>query len=339
MTRDRSALRLGLLGLLGVAAALVASTAVGSHALPFGRALSLWWAPSPAARPWESAILFDVRLPRAVVAALGGAGLGLSGAAMQGLFRNALAEPGVLGVSSGATLGAVLAIYAGSAPLLAVPGAAFLGALASASLVHRLAHVGGLPSTSSLLLAGVAVSGVAGALGSLVLTLSVADWELGRQILSWMMGGLEGRSWSHAALAGPPIAVGFGLLMLRSRELDALALGEDSAASLGVDVPALRRSVLALTALTTGATVAVMGAVGFLGLMAPHAVRALVGPSHRAVLPGSALMGALGMLGADALCRSVSGSVDLRPGVVMALLGGPFFLALMIRQARARIPS
>jgi len=327
--------RAALLGLLVLLLAVAISAAIGSSALPFLRALAILAHTADDVRPWEQAVVLDVRLPRVAVALLSGAGLGVSGAAMQGLFRNELAEPGVLGVTSGATLGAVVALYLlpATASPIAVPLASFAAALGCVLLVHRLA--GGHAPRASLLLAGVAVSGVAGALASMVLSLSVADWELGRQMLSWMMGGLEGRGWAHAGLVGPPVLVGAALLLVRARELDALALGEESAVGLGVDVARLRRSVLVLVALSTGAAVAVAGSIAFLGLMAPHVVRALVGPSHRRVVAGSAIAGAVGLVLADALCRAVAGMVDLRPGVVTALLGGPFFLALLARDLRA----
>lgn len=324
----------GLGALLSIAIVVPAATSIGSSALSVERVLAILLGIAADAAPWERAVVLDVRLPRVVVALIGGAGLGVSGAAMQGLFRNALAEPGVLGVSSGATLGAVLALY-GGATMLAVPAAAFAGALACTLLVYRLASVGGRARTASLLLSGVAVSGVSGAIGSMVLSIAVADWELGRQMLSWMMGGLEGRTWTHAAIAAPPVLVGAAALVMRSRELDALALGEESAASLGVDVPALRRAVLLLVALATGATVAVMGSIAFLGLIAPHVVRLLIGPGHRGVLMGSAASGAIGLVLADALCRAVATNMDLRPGVVTALLGGPFFLWLLVRDRAA----
>lgn len=328
----KRALPVALLGVALVAIAIPLATAVGPSGLSIERVLAILVGLGEGAEPWERAVVLDVRLPRVVTALLGGAALGLSGAAMQGLFRNVLAEPGVLGVSGGATLGAVLALYAGAAlPLVVVPAAAFTGALGCATIVYRLASAGGRARTASLLLAGVAVSGVATALASMVLSIAVADWELGRQMLSWMMGGLEGRGWTHAAIVAPPVAIGGALLLTRARELDALALGEESAAALGVDVASLRRAVLALVALATGATVAVMGSIAFLGLMAPHVVRLVVGPAHRRVLVGSAVAGGLGLLAADALCRGVAGGIDLRPGVVTAMLGGPFFLWLLVR--------
>ncbi|WP_075097520.1 FecCD family ABC transporter permease [Sandaracinus amylolyticus] len=332
----RRVLPASIVALALIALAIPLATAIGPSTLAVDRVLAVLLGMARDVAPWERAVVLDVRLPRVVVALLGGAALGISGAAMQGLFRNSLAEPGVLGVSGGATLGAIVALYAGAAlPLVVVPGAAFAGALGCALVVYRLASAGGRARTASLLLAGVAVSGVATALASMVLSIAVADWELGRQMLSWMMGGLEGRSWTHAAIVAPPIVVGGGLLFARARELDALALGEESAAGLGVDVPALRRAVLMLVALATGATVAVMGAIAFLGLMAPHVVRLIVGPAHRRVLVGSAVAGGLGLVAADALCRAVAGSVDLRPGVVTAILGGPFFLWLLVRDRAA----
>lgn len=332
----RSDSMLALLVLALVLGSIPLSTAVGPVSLRADHVLMILLAMHDGIEPWQASIVFDVRLPRTIIALIGGAGLGVSGAAMQGLFRNALAEPGVLGVSSGATLGALIAMYASATlSFVTVPAAAFLGALACSLLVYRLSTTAGRPSVASLLLSGVAVSGVAGALASLILSFSVADWELGRQMLSWMMGGLEGRSWMHVAIALPPVCIGSAMLLLRARELDALALGEESAASVGVDVPSLRRAVLSMVALTTGAIVAVIGMIGFLGLMAPHIVRLLVGSGHRRVLLGSAALGALGLLAADTLCRAVAESADLRPGVVTAVLGGPFFLWLLVRDRHA----
>jgi iron complex transport system permease protein len=332
----RSDVTLVIVALALVACAIPLSTSIGSVALRPDHVLKILLGSREGIEPWQEAVVLDVRLPRTIIALVCGAGLGLSGAAMQGLFRNALAEPGVLGVSSGATLGALVALYAGAAlPFATVPAAAFAGALICSLLVYRLAISAGQPNVASLLLSGVAVSGVAGALASLVLSFAVADWELGRQMLSWMMGGLEGRSWMHVAIVLPPVCIGGAMLLLRARELDALTLGEESAAGVGVDVPALRRAVLTMVALATGATVSVIGMVGFLGLMAPHTVRLVVGAAHRRVLVGSAILGAVGLLAADTLCRAVAASADLRPGVITAVLGGPFFLWLLIRDRNA----
>jgi iron complex transport system permease protein len=330
--RARIALWFGL-----VCFTLVLSVVLGGSLAP-SRVLSVLTGGTSAA--WERAVVFDLRIPRVCVAAICGAGLWVSGAALQGLFRNALADPSIVGATSGATLGAVLALYSHVAHAeLVVPLASFAGALAGVGAALRLASLGGSPSTPSLLLSGVAVSGVLGALSSMVLSVSVAQWELGRQMLSWMLGGLEGRSWTHVALAGPPVLIGSALTFVFARELDALALSEESAEALGVDLVRTRRAVIALVSLVTGATVAVMGGVSFVGLVAPHLVRRTVGPAHRVVLPVSALTGAFLVVAADVLTRMMGEHYDVRPGSITALLGAPFFAWLLMRQRRREAAS
>jgi iron complex transport system permease protein len=254
---------------------------------------------------------------------------------MQGLFRNPMADPGVIGVSAGASLGAVTALYTvtSAVAVYAVPAAAFAGALGAALLVYALATTSGRTPIATLLLAGIAVAGIAGAMTSFVLSLSLADWEVGRQMLVWLMGGLEGRSWSHVTMAAPLVIGGSAWLLTYGRDLDVLLTGEESALSVGVDVPRVKRTLLVLSALVTGATVAVMGVVGFVGLMVPHIVRLLVGPSHLRLLPTSFLSGAIFVVWADLGCR-VLPLADLRLGVLTALTGGPFFLWLLVKNRR-----
>lgn len=328
------ALALGVLALL-VAAALGVALAVGAASLSPTEVLDVLWgrAGGPS---WHREVVLDVRLPRALVAALAGAGLGVSGAALQGLFRNPLADPGVLGVSSGATLGAVLALYLSpDGALLLVPTAAFVFALGAAALVYRIATRRGTTSTVTLLLGGIAVAGALSAATSLVLSLSLAEWELGREVLSWMMGGLEGRGWEHAAALAPPVALGTAALLFFGKDLDALVLGEESALAVGVDVPRTRRAVLALAALVCGASVAIVGSVAFVGLVVPHVVRLVLGRGHHAVLLGSALAGAILLLLADTTSRTLAASIDLRPGAITSALGAPFFVWLLVRARRA----
>lgn len=281
---------------------------------------------------WDSVVIMTIRLPRALVAAVCGGGLAAAGAAMQGLFRNPMADPGVVGVSSGASLGAVCALYGLSSlpSAYAVPASAFAGAALCGMAVFALASSQGRTPVTTLLLAGVAVSGVASALTSFVLSLSLSEWELGREMLSWLMGTLEGKGWRELFLALPLIVVGVGGMFVYARDLDVLATGEESALSVGVDVERVKRNVLLFAALTTAATVAVIGVVGFVGLMVPHIVRLWIGPGHRRLLLGSTVTGAVFVEAADLLCR-VFPAANLRLGVVTALAGGPFFLYLLVR--------
>ena len=219
--------------------------------------------------------------------------------------------------------------------LFAVPAAAFVVALGAAALVYRIATRRGVTSVVSLLLGGIAVAGALSAATSLVLSLSLAEWELGREVLSWMMGGLEGRGWEHVAALAPPIVLGTAALSFFAKDLDALALGEESALAVGVDVPRARRAVLALAALVCGAAVAIVGSVAFVGLVVPHLVRLGLGRGHARVLAGSALGGAILLLAADTLSRAVSTSIDLRPGALTSALGAPFFVWLLVRARRA----
>jgi len=215
-----------------------------------------------------------------------------------------------------------------------VPAAAFAGALICAFAVYALATSRGKTPVSTLLLAGIAVAGIASAATSFVLSLSLAEWEVGRQMLGWLMGGLDGRSWQHVAMAAPIVVIGSAWLLVHARDLDVLLTGEESAMSVGVDVPRVKRTLVVLASLVTAATVAVMGVVGFVGLMVPHIVRLLVGPQHRRLLPASFLAGALFLTWADLAIRVLPVS-ELRLGVVTALTGGPFFLYLLLRHKRS----
>lgn len=327
------------LALLGIVLVLAcaASLLVGPAPLSIDDVASALRGDAPT---WMRVVVVEVRLPRVLLAALGGAALGLAGHALQGLFRNPLADPSVLGVASGATLGAVSALYllaglaSGAALLVSVPAAAFAVALLAALLVYRLAARGPIVSTAALVLAGLAISSLTSALTSLVLAVSLADWELGRQLLSWMLGGLDDRTLSHLSLCVPLVLLPALALAPHARALDALALGEEHALAVGVDVARLRRDVLVLASLLTAATVSVMGALPFIGLVVPHASRRLVGPLHARAMPLSALLGGILLVVADTISRAAAGHLDLRPGVLTSLVGAPFFV-LLLRRERA----
>ncbi len=283
------------------------------------------------ADPAVRLILAEIRLPRALLAIVAGAALGLSGAALQGLLRNPLADPGLLGVSGSAAFGAVVAFYFGLAGLsvLAVP----LGGLAGAALgMAVLIGVAGRgASTLTLILAGLAVSSIAGAATALALNLSPNPFALA-EIVFWLMGSLQDRGLEHVALALPFAATGAVLLLSTARGLDALSLGEETAASLGVSPASLRWRVVAGSALAVGGTVAVTGAIGFVGLIVPHLLRPFAGQMPGRLLALSALGGAALVLAADIAVRLVPAAQEIKLGVATALIGAPFFLRLVLRR-------
>lgn len=273
-------------------------------------------------------ILRELRLPRALLGLLVGAGLGASGAVLQGFFRNPLADPGVVGVSASAGLGAVTALYFGLAAVLplAVPLAATLGAALGVTLLLLLA--GRHASATTLILAGVAVGATATALTALLMNLAPNPWALA-EIAYWLMGSLNDASWTEVGFATPLILAGLFLFVFTPRALDALALGEDTAVSLGVDLGRLRVFVVAGAALAVGGGVAVAGSIGFVGLVVPHLLRPLVGHQPGALILPSALGGAALIGLADLATRLISGpGMPLYLGVLTALLGTPFFLWL-----------
>lgn len=274
-------------------------------------------------------ILIDLRLPRLVLALLIGGSLGLSGAVLQGLTRNPLAEPGLLGVSSGAALGAVLAIYFGLASrFIAAPQLLGLcGAGAAMATTFALGRGGG---TLALILAGVAVTGLMSALTSLALNLAPNPYAA-TEIMNWLMGSLTDKSWSQVALATPFILAGSALLAMTGRSLDALSLGEAQAESLGVDLERLNLLALVGTALAVGAATAAAGAIGFVGLIAPHLVRPMMGHQPGRILWSSTIAGATLLLAADIATRLIRVGPEIKLGVFTALVGTPFFFWLVVR--------
>ncbi len=281
-------------------------------------------------------IMREVRLPRTLLALMVGMTLGMAGAALQGFLRNPLADPGVVGVSPAASLGAVLALYTGlslSFPL-ALPLMGILGALLCALLLEGLARRGGV---LTLVLAGVAVSSLCAALMSLALNLSPNPYAAA-EIMFWLMGSVTDRSMDHLLLAGPLMLLGWLVLASSARSLDALSLGEEAAAGLGVNVGRTRTLVIAGTAISVGAGTAVTGGLGFVGLVVPHLLRPLVGHSPSRLLLASALGGGALLLAADILVRVVTLGSELKLGVVTALIGAPFFLWLIFK-ARTELES
>ncbi|WP_404421209.1 FecCD family ABC transporter permease [Nibricoccus sp. IMCC34717] len=275
-----------------------------------------------------STVVINIRLPRLLVGILVGAALGGSGLLMQAYFRNSLASPGLLGVSAGGAAGAVTVIALGLAAksLLILPTAAIIGSCIATVAVLMLARRGA--SAERLLLAGIALNALLGAVVSYILSSTELTYERNAQILFWLLGGLEDRTWEHVWMALPILAAAL-LSWPLGRPLDLLSLGEPEAASLGVDVPRLRRQVLALTTLLTALATAVAGSIGFVGLLVPHLLRLLVGPEHKRLLPLCLVGGAAFTVGCDLLGRMGGG---IRVGIVTSLLGGPFFLWLLRRQ-------
>jgi iron complex transport system permease protein len=282
----------------------------------------------------SQALVMDLRLPRVALAALVGACLAAAGVLYQALFRNALADPYILGVSSGAGLGAALAFAiagTGALALVAPPLAAFVGALLAILLVASLATRRGVMETLSLLLAGVAVSYTLAALTSFVL---VVQRQQMSRIVFWMMGGLQGATWQQVGIVGVMLVVGLAVPLVFVRELNIMLLGDERAGELGVNVEWVKRVILAAASLMVSAAVSVSGLIGFVGLMTPHAARLVLGPDHRLLLPASVLSGAIVMVLADLIARVVLAPVEIPVGIVTALAGGPVFVWLLLRTQR-----
>ncbi|MFC7930335.1 FecCD family ABC transporter permease [Streptomyces cinereoruber] len=319
--------------LLALAAACLASLALGSVRVPPGQvidALTGRAGPSP-----YRTIVLDVRLPRLLLGVVVGAGLAVVGTVLQALVRNRLADPFLLGISSGASAGAVLVLVVGIGggitTTLALPAGAFAGALLSLVLVYGLARRGGTMTGPRLVLAGVAVSYVLSALTTLILA-AAGRPEHFREALYWSLGGLGSARWDTLVLPAAVLLLGLGVLLALARPLDLLLVGEEDATVLGLDTARFRAAVFVLVSLVTAVMVAASGAVGFIGLMAPHAARLAVGAPHRRLLPVAALGGALALVLADLGARTLIAPQDLPVGVLTALVGGPFFLWLMRRR-------
>lgn len=282
------------------------------------------------------AIVFRVRLPRILLGAVVGAGLAVSGCALQAMLRNPLAEPHLLGISGGAALGGILGLLAASwlsiDAAIAAPAAAFGGGLVALWLIYRLGSSGGRADPQTLLLAGVVCNALAGALILLINT--VVDIFQARGMLFWLMGSLQTTRYGVVLGAAAYMAAGFAWLAHHARPLDALGVGEEGAMQLGVDVERTRRAAFFAASLLVGASVSVSGMIGFVGLVVPHAGRLLFGPDHRLLLPVSALLGAAFLVAADTVARIALAPAEIPVGVVTALCGAPFFLYLLRRQLR-----
>jgi iron complex transport system permease protein len=329
---------------LPAVAALVAAVAFGPAriALPdvaraLLRPLAHGW-DAPGVASWQETVVWNIRLPRALLGFAVGGALALSGAALQGLFRNPLADPSILGVSAGASLGAVLTIFVGLAAraVWLLPAGAFAGAALTAFVVLAIAAQRGRGRifTTTMLLVGVAVSALNVAFTTFILSVSLTSYDVGQQVMHWILGGLDGRTWDHLLLAAPAILIGAVVIVVHARELDALLLGEVTAQSIGVDVPRIRLVLVLSTSLLIGAAIAAAGPIGFVGLLVPHILRLVVGSTHRTLLPASFLGGGLFVVLADLAARTLLVPIEIPVGVVTAAVGAPFFLALLVRRGR-----
>jgi len=324
---------------LAFVAALLLGVALGTVWIsPWDTLRLVAWKLHLAGRPHVSVatevILFQLRLPRVLLAVLVGAALATAGTLFQGLFRNPMADPAIIGVSSGAALGAIAVIVTGGGSALAgmgVTAAAFAGALATAFLVYRLARVGPTINVATLLLAGIAVAALISAVMSIVM--SLAGQQV-RSIYFWLLGGLGARSWESMETAGPLIAAGVVVALFQVGDLNLMTMGEERAAQLGAEVERFKRVALAAGALLAAAAVSVSGVIGFVGLMTPHLLRQVVGADHRRLLPAVLLAGPTFLVLADLAARTAIRPEELPVGAVTAILGAPFFLYLLRRGRR-----
>jgi len=322
--------------------ALIAAASIGETRLGLSMVLQVLanhlWAAGYPLDPIDAGIIWNYRLPRALVAGACGAGLASAGAVLQALLRNPLADPYLLGISAGASTGAVLVTLLGvGAGMLSLSGGAFLGALAAFALVTLLARSarGSSSNNGQIILAGIAGSQLFNALTSFLITAS-ASAEQARGLMFWLLGNLSGVRWPAVGLALPVVLAGLLVCLWHRRALDAFTFGSDAAAALGIPVRRVRLLLVACTALMTAVLVSIVGAIGFVGLVIPHAVRLLGGPRHTRLLPLSALCGALFLMAADVLSRTLLKGQVLPIGVITALIGAPVFALILVRGRHAR---
>ncbi len=324
---------------LVLVAAMVLAVGVGAVPVPpisvlsmAARALGLHIFAAPDAT--TAIIVSQLRLPRVVAAVLVGCSLAVCGVVMQGLFRNPMASPEILGVSAGGSLGAVVAITSGLAAVsqLLMPVLTIAGALLATTLIYLLSSSRGTTSLLFIIIAGMAISALCGGLTSGLL-LFARQYEVSQYVF-WTMGGLDGRTWQHVLFSAPVLLPGVLALIFFSRELNLFSLGEEGAHSLGVHVERVKRVLLALSAVITGVAISVSGPIGFVGLLVPHLLRMVVGPDHRRLIPASALGGGLFLVVCDLVGRSIAPPCEIRVGIITAVIGSPYLLSLLLRTQR-----
>ena len=325
----------------GLVLAVIAASAIGSADISFGDSAKILLAripllngmiPMDDIKPTHEAILLKIRLPRIFLAALVGSALSVSGVAYQGIFKNPMADPFVLGISSGAALGATLVIVTGFnvgiAGLSSVSVGAFTGALLAAYIVYNVGRVGNRTPVVTLLLAGIAVNYLLSSMISLIMSLNRDEME---HIIFWTMGSFSTADWLQILVAFVPIAFGTTYLLTYARDLNALAIGEESAKGVGVDTEKVKKNILVVASVITAAAVSVSGIIGFVGLVIPHVVRIISGPDHRTLLPFSILGGAVFLVISDTLARTVVMPGELPIGIITSVFGAPYFLYLLYR--------
>jgi iron complex transport system permease protein len=347
MSRRSSSARLALvLGILTVLlfVALVLGVAVGATTIPPGTVLRVlaagvfpsgWIDALPTDHP-QSVVIWAIRTPRVIVAMLVGAALAVAGTQVQGLFQNPMASPDVIATSSGGAVGAVISIVFGLAQrsIVWLPLLAFLGALISLTVIYVMTTRRGTTPVAMLLLAGLGLNAILSSATSFMISAGGVRAEIALEVVFWLMGGLDSRTWSHVWMCAPGVIVGLALAFYFTRDLDLFLTGEDTAASLGVEVEHVKRAVLVTSALLTGSAVAVSGIVGFVGLIVPHIVRFTLGPSHARVVPAAALAGASFLVACDLLARTLMRPQEISLGVITACIGAPVFLHLLLRHRR-----
>ena len=309
------------------------SVGVGESNIEAGKVIAILTEPfTHQAQFWtdgEATIIREIRLPRVILGALVGACLAISGAALQSLFRNPMADPFILGISNGAALGATIVFVYGASwalSILTLPAMSFLFGILTIVLVYNIGKMGNRVPVNTLLLSGIAVSAFLSAINSFLMFTGGQNFE---QIMFWMMGGLSGRGWDYISIILPIAIIGVVLMIILGRSMNALVFGEESAQYLGIEVEKLKKILLVLTALLTSAAVAVSGIIGFVGLIIPHIVRLLVGPDHRKLIPVSIFAGAIFLVLADTFARVIMSPAELPLGILTAMCGAPFFLYLL----------
>ncbi|WP_427857066.1 FecCD family ABC transporter permease [Devosia litorisediminis] len=344
---DRSSLgRITVLALIGLLlVAMVISMTTGASGASTLNVIGAWFGQVPDSQTQavrDYAVIYNIRLPRMLLGMLIGAALAVSGLLMQGLFRNPLADPGLVGVSAGAGLGAVSIIVLGTtalAPLTAFLGiytlqlASFVGGLVTTFILYRVATRSGQTAIATMLLAGIALGALAGAVTGVMVYIAT-DSQL-RDLTFWGLGSLSGANWTKIMASGPIIIAALAVSAFLAKGLNALTLGEATAGHLGIPVQRFKRVVVVTVAAATGASVAVSGGIGFVGIVVPHLLRLVIGPDHRYLLPATALLGASFLLLADAVSRVIVAPAELPIGIVTAAVGGPFFLWILLRKRAA----
>lgn len=331
-------------GILMLLLSVIAGCSIGPVSIPFADTFAAmlhaagWLDPADVSER-NLTIVTDIRLPRVLAGVFVGAGLSMAGAAMQGVFRNPLVEPGYLGVSSGAAAGAVLCIAFGFArhSPLALPLAAFAGALGAVVLILSIWRASGKPNVTTLLLLGIGMNALLSAVINVIIASAPHEQQL-RSIVFWLQGGLEARTWEHVHIIALPIAIAGALLYMFSRTLNLLLLGDEHAQASGVSVQGSRYAILLLASFLTGTAVSVSGIIGFVGLVIPHLVRLIAGADHRYLLPFSAIFGASFLVLADLASRMVLQPITLQVGVVCACIGAPLFMMMLLRKRKEVSP-